>query len=297
MAATEPVETSVHYDPTLDYTPPVGRLPVLGKLRAEIDLVRAQAADVRNTIVNRDLAQIDSHDKITADIAAQATQVADNTRKIDGELAALAQQTINDTTKTTNDTNRAVAEVAYTEAKTLNENQQTVNDTTRTTDNHDKTVAEIAYMNAKTTNETNIADAEVTRMGVQNTNDTTQTADNTRKITADIAAQENKVDAEVDLLRQKAATELAQTSDTIPAGIAYNTSSTVTGVVGKQKALFEKQTQGFDRDAEQKLAKIFADSFNVRAATSDGALAGSAGLGEGDIAGVMNYAKSGHGVA
>ena len=190
--AVEPGTTSSHYDPGATYTPPVGRLPILGKMRAEIDRIRAAAGNDLNQVTNRNLAQIDSNNKIT------------------GELAALA----------------------------------------------------------------------------------TQTADGTRKIDADIAAQLDKTEAEVQLLDQKAVTELTQTSDNIPAGTGLNILTTVQGVIEKQKGLFQKQTDGFDRDAEQKLAKIMVDTWSVRQ-TTDGALAAEAGLADSDITTVLAKARTG----
>ena len=105
-----------------------------------------------------------------------------------------------------------------------------------------------------------------------------------------------KTDSEIDLLKQKAATELAQTSDNIPTGTALNTSTSVTGVIGKQKGLFQKQTDGFDRDAEQKLAKIMVDTWAVRQTTAGGAIVSSNGLADSEINSVLNKAKSGIGV-
>jgi hypothetical protein len=174
MPVEEPQETSSNYDPQLVYTPPVGRLPVLGKMRAEIDKLRASTDDDRNQIENRD-----------------KTQLLDNL-----------------------------------------------------------------------------------------------------KILAEIAALENKTEAEVELLNQKTVTELSQTSDYIPDGIGHNTSTDVQGIHEKQKGLFQKQTDGFDRDAEQKLAKIFADTWSVRQ-TTDGALAGEAGLSEGEVRTVLDHARNG----
>jgi hypothetical protein len=165
--ADEPVTTSPSYDPNIEYIAPVGRLPVLGKVRAEVDSIRA-------TILNEGI------------------------------------RTINDTTRATNDTNRSIAEI------------QT---------NADKTAAEVG------------------------------------------------------LLLQKTETELAQVVDAVGTGTVYC-------IIGKQKALFQKQTDGFDRDAEQKLAKIMVDTWSVRQ-TTDGALAGEAGLAETDIAAVLAVAKAG----
>lgn len=73
-------------------------------------------------------------------------------------------------------------------------------------------------------------------------------------------AQTTKVGAEKLLIDQKTKTELAQILDQVD-GVD------VAGVIGKQKSLYAKQTEGFDRDAEQKLLKILVDNFNVRFST------------------------------
>jgi len=236
--ATEPISTSPNYDPSLAYTPPVGRLPVLGKVRAEIDRLRAAAANDLNAIVNRDLAQVDSNAKVTADIAAQATTVADNTRKVDSEIAAQTAQTTNETNKTN---------------------------------------AEVSSLGIQATNDTTRA-----------TNDTTRTNNDTNRAIGELAALSSKTDAEVALLDQKAETELAQVADAVPSA------NPVVGVIGKQKALFQKQTDGFDRDAEQKLAKIMVDTWSVRQST-DGATVASNGLDDTEIYSVLERAKTGIG--
>jgi len=233
--ATEPVSTSAHYDPTLTYTPPVGRLPVLGKVRAEIDRLRAATANDLNMIVNRDLAQIDNNAKITAEIANAATQTADNTRKITADIVAQEARTLNETNKT-------AAEITAMQIASANDTQRTINDTTRANNDTNRAIGELDALSTKT-------------------------------------------DAEISLLRQKRETELAQVSDVVATG-------TVAGVIGKQKALFQKQTDGFDRDAEQKLAKIMVDTWSVRQ-TSDGALANPAGLDDAQIATVLAKAKAG----
>ena len=73
--------------------------------------------------------------------------------------------------------------------------------------------------------------------------------------------QKVKTTTETSLLAQKVVTERAQTSAT---GVEADS------VVGKQKALYAAQTNGFIRDAEQKVAKILADTWNVRRTTDDG---------------------------
>lgn len=79
-----------------------------------------------------------------------------------------------------------------------------------------------------------------------------------------------KTRAEIALLRQKTVTELAQTDDLIPAGLGFNDSTAVEGSVAKQKALYTAQTEGFSRDAEQKLAKIMTEVWSVQRSTDEG---------------------------
>jgi hypothetical protein len=93
-----------------------------------------------------------------------------------------------------------------------------------------------------------------------------------------LVAQECKLRAEFDLtvsateksaqeillLAQKIATEKAQILST---GVDANS------VIGKQKLLYEAQTNGFARDAEQKAAKLLVDSWSVRRTTDEGTVA------------------------
>lgn len=87
-----------------------------------------------------------------------------------------------------------------------------------------------------------------------------------------LTAQECKLKAEFDgieantlktaqetiLLTQKVVTEQAQTQAT---GVSADS------VIGKQKALYTAQANGFTRDAEQKTAKIMADVWSVQKST------------------------------
>ncbi len=67
-------------------------------------------------------------------------------------------------------------------------------------------------------------------------------------------AQTASTNAQTDLYTQKKATELAQTVSTPAAN----------SVMGVQNALMVKQTENYERDAEQKAAKIMIDTWNVR---------------------------------
>lgn len=105
-----------------------------------------------------------------------------------------------------------------------------------------------------------------------------------------IGGQLTKITNEGLLLVQKVETEKAQTSDTVTAG-------TVAGVIGKQKDLYAAQTDGFARDAEQKLTKIMVDSWNVRRTTNDETHANPAGIGDAEICKVIGKAKEGIAIA
>jgi hypothetical protein len=73
-----------------------------------------------------------------------------------------------------------------------------------------------------------------------------------------------KTQQETSLLTQKTATERSQTQ---AIGVDENS------VVGRQKALYVAQTNGFARDAENKVAKLMIDTWNVRRTTDQGTIA------------------------
>lgn len=76
--------------------------------------------------------------------------------------------------------------------------------------------------------------------------------------------QKNRVTAETALLIQKNATEKAQTT-----ALGVDADS----ILGRQKGLYQAQTEGFARDAEQKAAKLLAETWNVRRTTDEGTVA------------------------
>ena len=79
-----------------------------------------------------------------------------------------------------------------------------------------------------------------------------------------ILGNTQKASAETTLLGQKTVTERAQVT-----ALGVDEDS----VIGKQKALYGAQTAGFARDAEQKAAKLLADTWNVRRTTDEGTVA------------------------
>lgn len=73
--------------------------------------------------------------------------------------------------------------------------------------------------------------------------------------------QKLKVGGETSLLSQKKVTEKAQT---VGSGVDIDS------IIGRQKGLYHSQAEGLKRDAEQKAAKVFADTWNVRRTTDEG---------------------------
>lgn len=109
-------------------------------------------------------------------------------------------------------------------------------------------------------------------------------------------SQKTKVDEELVLVAQKAISELAQTSDTVPTDTsALNTSASVTGVVNKQKILYTAQSEGFARDAEQKIARIMVDAWSVDATVGDATANSTNHLADADLGDVILAAKAGIG--
>lgn len=118
----------------------------------------------------------------------------------------------------------------------------------------------------------------------------TQQATNAITENATMLKQQLKMDAEIGVLNQKQVTEEAQTKDTV-AG------APVSGVIGKQKILYQNQADGYIRDAEQKAAKIMNDTLITRITTDyDDANATTAGVSDTSVAAVMAKLKSGIGV-
>ena len=78
-----------------------------------------------------------------------------------------------------------------------------------------------------------------------------------------------RVDQETALLAQKTASERAQTT-----ALGVDADS----VLGRQKLLYQAQTTGFVRDAEQKAAKVMIDTWNVRRTTDEATVADSTNM-------------------
>lgn len=126
-----------------------------------------------------------------------------------------------------------------------------------------KTEAEITLLGLqepKIEAETELIEAQILKVG----SDKLLTDQQKANLTAEalnIPKQGQRLDAEKELLVQKKLTETAQTNGT---GV------TVDSVIGRQNALYQAQTEGFERDAEQKAAKIMIDTWSVRRTSDEG---------------------------
>lgn len=105
-----------------------------------------------------------------------------------------------------------------------------------------------------------------------------------------------KIQAEIGLLRQKIVTELAQTDELIPEGLGFNDGTDVSGTTGKQKELLAAQTDGFERDAEQKLAKMLIETWSVRRTTDSGTTVNLNGMHDAAIKEIIDKAREGIGL-
>lgn len=94
-----------------------------------------------------------------------------------------------------------------------------------------------------------------------------------------MAEQLKQAQAQTDYYKQRTITEKAQTQ----AGVAATGS-----VIGTQVALMNKQADGYDRNAEQQAAQIWANTWNVRRQTDEDTIADSTNhLADADLGKVM----------
>lgn len=102
-------------------------------------------------------------------------------------------------------------------------------------------------------------------------------------------SQLSRTNFETDLVKAKINTEKAQYLDVVDG-------QPVTGVIGKQKALFDKQAQGFDQDARQKVFKVMADTWAIQKSTEPTLDPNDTGLHDTNIKAVVLKVLEGIGV-
>ncbi len=206
----------------------------------------------------------------------QLTNLQNEAIKQTAEIALINQNTAN--ALTSNGLISAQSDKAVAEAenelvrKTILENQATqlVSETALI----DQNTANAVTNNALLTNQVakTAADTSLVNQNTANALTTNSLINN----------QSQKAVSETALLAQKRTTEIAQTANTADAD----------SVIGKQTLLFQRQADGFLRDAEQKATKMLLDTWNVRQ-TTDGALTSPAGISDASIKETVASLKSG----
>ncbi len=102
--------------------------------------------------------------------------------------------------------------------------------------------------------------------------------------------QAAKTVAETNVLTQKLKTEMAQILDKVDA-------VDVAGVIGKQKTLYTNQADGYIRDSEQKVAKMYSDMMATRVSVDETTYdLTTAKMQNGDVAAVMTKLRAGIGI-
>lgn len=159
----------------------------------------------------------------------------------------------------------------------------------------EKTDREVALIDAqisKMAKEEALVDAQILNAGADKLRieaDTARLSQQTANLLAEAAnipkqglvldAQKCKLDAEFDLLVEQKLKAIAETALLAQKKVTEQAQTSALGVdadsvVGKQKALYTAQTDGFLRDAEQNVAKILVDTWNVRRTTDSNTIAG-----------------------
>lgn len=263
------------------------------KLTADTNLVDQQTANALAQADNIPLeGEVLQANKLS--IEAETARIGKDSLLLDQRLANLITEDVNATkqglildrelTRMASDIARIDADTTQTGKQSALIDQQTLNTTAEGLNIPKQGV--ILDKQASSIDEEILAStAQRTQLAAQ----TTLTNKQVEQANQDITESNNriaKIQKETDVLDQRKKTEEAQIRDTVD-GI------TVTGVVGKQKNLYQAQTDGFQRDAEQKLMKNMTDIWAVQRTTDNGISPAGAGLADAEIAKVVTKALQG----
>ena len=116
--------------------------------------------------------------------------------------------------------------------------------------------------------------AEQTLLSTQQRTNLAAQASNIPKEGLVLDGQKCKLDAEFDLLKQELLKSTSETALLTQKNATERAQTTALGVdddsvIGKQKALYQAQTAGFSRDAEQKAAQLMISTWNSRRMTDE----------------------------
>lgn len=213
------------------------------KAQAELAIINATLPKIAAEILLVN-AQVAVAEQQALNLAAEAENVPKQGAVLDAEAAKIAQQT----------TNLAAEELNIPKQGVVLTNQ----------------AAHIAQQTTNLVSEELLTDARTALTTLQTANAVIEgkvLVAQECKLRAEydlLVNQNSKVSQETALLQQKVITEQAQTQ-----AIGVDPDS----VIGKQKALYTAQTDGFKRDSEQKAAKVLVDTWNTRRVTDEGTVA------------------------
>lgn len=244
-------------------------------------LLGVQQADKQAELLDAQRLQVEAQ---TLNEAKQGALLDKQIEKMTAEIALLNQQLLSAVVETAN--------LGKVGDKLDAETASIITNTSLTNKKIDAVVQDIALsvkQEAKIDKDILAIDAQITKLGKDGLKTDAETGlinqNTTNAVTQGtvLTSQKNKLDAEKALLEEKTVTESAQTRS----GIASADS-----VVGRQTKLYERQADGFLRDAEQKAAKIFGDAYSVQRST-DKALSPPDGLNATKITSVMDKLAAG----
>jgi hypothetical protein len=236
------------------------RLKHVHQTPAEIDLIQKQAAaaDAQRTLT---LKQVDVATAQITLVGAQANQVGVENNRITAQTAQITAQTA-----------QIAIENSRINAQTTQINAQTAQVTAQTN--------QIPVQTSQIQAQTALLTAQATTVPIQNAQIQAQTAQVTAQ-TAQIEAQTLLVTqqrlvateqvqatiAQTALIREQSEVQRAQTLNTRLDG------TTITGVLGKQRDLYNQQIEAYQRDAEVKIAKLFSDAWITQKSIDEGLVA------------------------
>ena len=270
------------------------------KANAQVDLLHAQVT-AAGTELTKTLAEIDLVKQHTANAVAELAILNGNAGKVAAEVVQLTAQsklTNQQAANALTENGNIVKTGEHLDKQNLLLNQQRLNLVSEEENIRAQNLL-IGAQKTKTVADANAADQHTLLVKQQASNLTLESL-NIPLQGAVLTAQECKLRAEYDLtlgnvtksasentlLLQKVATEKAQV---LALGVDDNS------VLGKQKSLYQAQTDGFKRDAEQKAAKLLVDSWNVRKTVDSGTDANPAGIGDAAITRVVTKLITGVG--
>lgn len=224
--------------------------------------------------------------------------------QIEAEISLARQKTVTELAQTCNTIPAGLGFNASTEVLGILALQKAL-----VTSQTSKVNADITDQDRRVTSDIDVNTANITRISTQAVNETNQTnatvslsTKQESKLDSDILVNDasiDKLEGEQLFIGQKTITELAQTCDNLPVKNVdpantnpwLNDSSSLEGTLAQQRDLYAAQSEGYEHDARQKLAKLFVDTWSVRQA-SDGALADPAGLDDSEINAVLNVCRA-----